>query len=68
MERHRINNSDLTHWLGEQWLQYASSFGAHSNKAFAVNPYGEYRVTDKGEVIYAGDDKVEAILKYNDAP
>lgn len=67
MARHLLNESDLTAWMAEQWTQFAASFSEESKKTLEISFDGLYRVKDHGSVVYVGDDRAEAVLKYNDA-
>jgi hypothetical protein len=72
MAHHTITERELNEWLCRpQWQQFAASFGAEANKRFEVdtNDRGEcvYRVTDHGETVFLGADKVAAIAAYNEA-
>lgn len=67
MSRHTIKTAELLDWLPTHWTQYAASFGEQSNKTFAFSFTDQYRVTDKGVVIYAGKDMSAAVKAYNEA-
>jgi len=54
--------------MGEKWSQYAASGGEGTLKRLELNFDGLFRVIDRGEVVYLGDDRTAAILAYNDAP
>ena len=66
--RHLLNESELVQWMGEKWSQYAASGGEGTLKRLELNFDGLFRVIDRGEVVYLGDDRTAAILAYNDAP
>lgn len=73
MEHHRITERELNEWLCRpQWQQFAASCGPGSNKRFEVDggDTGQrvFRVTDRGETVFLGADKVAAIVTYNNAP
>lgn len=66
--RHTINAVELDEWLRRpQWQMFASSAGPDTNKRFEVDTGGVFRVTDHGETIFLGADKIAAIDAYNSA-
>lgn len=71
MENHKVTERELNEWLCRpQWQLFASSCGPQSNKRLEVD-IGDaghvFRVTDHGETIFLGADKVAAIVTYNNA-
>jgi hypothetical protein len=67
MARHTITVNDYNTWVTDNWVQFAASFGEHSNKTFEATFDGRYRVKDHGVVVYRGSNKSTAIAKYNSA-
>ena len=68
-KRHTITVDELRKWADtEVWHLAASSFGEKSEKKLEMNNRRFFRVTDHGEVIYAGDTMEPAVDAYNAAP
>jgi len=71
MKRHTITEHELNEWLSRpQWQVFASSGGSDSNKCLEIDAAEGgrvFRVTDHGETVFLGADKVAAIAAYNEA-
>ena len=67
-EPHIITADELLDWLRTQWQTFASSSGLNSSKRLEAAFTGEFKVTNKGDLVYLGTSRVAAVRAYNELP
>lgn len=67
MKKQILGNVDLTNYMEEHYVEYASETLREKRLRFMINLYGCFRVTHGKEVLYSGPERYLALKAYNDA-